>query len=106
MEKIVSSSLVPMTEIEEPKGRVIYVSALQAATALSALRIMYTNQRKRFVAKKGGFEADRVLLLVRQVDARLALLAIAPKSRPIAIEIDEAMDWGFGLMPNGRWPKL
>jgi len=106
MEKTVSSSSVPTMEVEEAKGRIIYVSALQAATALSALRVMYANERKRLVAKKNSVSAAEVLTCVRQVDARLALLAIAPKNRPIAIDIDEAMEWGFGLMPNGRWPKL
>jgi hypothetical protein len=106
MEKTVSSSSVPTMEAEEAKGRIIYVSALQAASALSALRVMYANERKRAVAKKYKDEAAEKLVSIHEIDARLALLAIAPKNRPVAIDIDEAIEWGFGLMPNGRWPKL
>lgn len=86
--------------------RYILVTITELLAALEAYRLSLVNERKRALAKKNKAIAEDLLDNIRKADAQIALLRLSPKNRSVPVGLHEADLWGFGLMPNGRWPKL
>jgi hypothetical protein len=74
--------------------------------ALRAQRTSLVNKRKVAQKKKLSGAVALTTASIQDIDAKMALLEAGPKNQAFQIPLREAHAWGFGLMANGRWPKL
>lgn len=107
-----ADSIPEPTPEPEPNGvpdNYVKVPLVAVINALRAKRTATVNKRK-VVQKKKYVGRDRAIdeltETIHQVDATIALLEAGPKNQSFLIPLREAHAWGFGLMANGRWPKL
>jgi hypothetical protein len=96
---------VTITDTEVPDNYV-RVPLTAVLNALRAQRTATVNKRKIAQKKKWVREIGTYTEEIHDVDARIALLEAGPKNQAFQIPLREAHSWGFGLMANGRWPKL
>jgi hypothetical protein len=64
------------------------------------------NKRKAAQKRKEARWIGSFTEEIHTIDAKIALLEAGPKNQSFQIPLREAHAWGFGLMANGRWPKL
>jgi len=93
-------------EPEHTEANMVRVSLTEVLKALQNQRTFYVNKRKVAMKKKAPGLAESYSTDIRMVDGQIALLEAGPKNQMFWIPLREAHNWGFGLMPNGRWPKL
>jgi hypothetical protein len=100
-----SAAFVDALRKEEPDN-FVRVPLSEVLNALRAQRTSAVNKRKVAQKKKLARIAGSLAEEIHDVDARIALLEAGPKNQAFQIPLREAHSWGFGLMANGRWPKL
>lgn len=84
----------------------VKVPLVAVINALRSKRTAFVNQRKVAQKKKQPVLAGSLTEDIHEIDATIALLEAGPKNQSFLIPLREAHAWGFGLMANGRWPKL
>lgn len=84
----------------------VRVPLTSVLNALRAQRTAAVNKRKIAQKKRWAVDIAELTETIHDVDARIALLEAGPKNQAFQIPLREAHAWGFGLMANGRWPKL
>jgi hypothetical protein len=89
-----------------PDNNYVKVPLTDVLTALRACRTSLTNQRKVSQKHKLPDHVVAFTIEIHKMDAKIALLEAGPKNQSFLIPLREAHNWGFGMMPNGRWPKL
>lgn len=98
-------------------GNLVRVGAPALLEALAFRRTQLVNARKVAMAKKAKAinmdyklnleaSANGLVEQIRDLDAQIALLHAGPRNQTFMVPLKEARSWGFGLMRNGRWPKL
>lgn len=96
---------IPDVDPDSPNNYV-RVPLTSVLNALRAQRTSAVNHRKIAQKKRWPQDITDLTEMIHDVDARIALLEAGPKNQAFQIPLREAHSWGFGLMPNGRWPKL
>jgi len=95
----------PTPEPDVPENYV-KVPLVAVINALRSKRTAAVNKRKIAQKKRWTVDAAELAEEIHQVDATIALLEAGPKNQSFLIPLRGARAWGFGLMANGRWPKL
>jgi hypothetical protein len=95
----------PIVDPDSPNNYV-RVPLTSVLNALRAQRTSAVNHRKIAQKKRWSQDIADLTEVIHDVDARIALLEAGPKNQAFQIPLREAHSWGFGLMANGRWPKL
>lgn len=96
---------IPET-VETAPDNYVKVPLTAVLNALRAQRTAAVNRRKNAQKKKNTAEVVFATDVIHGIDAEIALLESGPKNQSFQIPLREAHAWGFGLMANGRWPKL
>jgi hypothetical protein len=92
--------------LEETPDNYVKVPLMAVLNALRAQRTAAVNKRKVYQKKKMTNSVAAVTSEIHSIDAKIALLEAGPRNQAFQIPLREAPMWGFGLMANGRWPKL
>ena len=96
----------PIAEPDPAPNNYVKVPLTAVLNALRAQRTSAVNRRKIAQKKHWATDVRELADVIHDVDARIALLEAGPKNQAFQIPLREATTWGFGLMANGRWPKL
>ena len=96
----------PIPEPDDAPDNYVKVPLTAVLNALRAKRTQSVNGRKNAQKRKWPSFVEKFTDEIHEIDAAISLLEAGPKNQAFQIPLREARAWGFGLMANGRWPKL